>query len=108
MSGTVVQVTDATFDATVVKASGPALVSFLAEWSAPSKQAQQVLAQIAAEFGGRLTVANHDIDNGPATPPKYNVNAVPTHLLFKNGKVVATRVGPFSKGQLTEWLNSSI
>lgn len=104
---TVVTLTDATFDAKVIKATGPVLVSFLAEWSGPCKIAAKYLPEIATEFGTRLTVANHDIDQNPVTPPKYKVEAIPTHLLFKAGKVVATKIGPWSKAQIVEWLKAN-
>ncbi|MFK0229345.1 thioredoxin family protein [Streptomyces sp. NPDC090303] len=100
---TIVTLTDATFDAKVLRVSGPVLVSFLAEWSGPCKMVEPVLKEIAAEFAGRLTVGNLNIDQNTATPPKYNVTAIPTHLLFKGGKVVGTKIGPWSKAQLVEW-----
>lgn len=104
---TIVTLTDANFDTKAVKASGPVLVSFLAEWSGPCKMAEPVLKEIAAEFAGRLTVGNLNIDQNTATPPKYNVTAIPTHLLFRGGKVVGTKIGPWSKGQLVEWLKEN-
>ncbi|MEK2494077.1 thioredoxin domain-containing protein [Kitasatospora purpeofusca] len=104
---TIVTLTDATFDAKVVKESGPVLVSFLAEWSGPCKVIEPGLKEIAAEFAGRLVVGNLNIDQNTATPPKYNVSAVPTHLLFKAGKVVGTKIGPWSKSQLVEWLKEN-
>ncbi|MEU8762862.1 thioredoxin domain-containing protein [Streptomyces sp. NPDC048659] len=104
---TIVILTEATFDAKVVKVPGPVLVSFLAEWSGPCKMIEPGLKEIAAEFSGRLTAGNLDIDQNPAIPPKYNVTAIPTHLLFKGGKVVGTKIGPWSKAQLVEWLKES-
>ncbi|MEU0983273.1 thioredoxin domain-containing protein [Streptomyces griseus] len=104
---TIVTLTDGTFDAKVVKASGPVLVSFLAEWSGPCKMVEPVLKEIAAECAGRLTVGNLNIDQNTGTPPKYGVTAVPTHLLFRGGKVVGTKIGPWSKAQLVEWLREN-
>ncbi|MFE3072529.1 thioredoxin family protein [Streptomyces sp. NPDC059247] len=107
MSGTVITLTDAGFDAQVVKAQGPVLVAFLAQWSGPCKAAEQPLAEIAAENSGRLTVGSLDIDRNPLTPPRFTVTAVPTYLLFKAGKVAGTKIGPWSKAQLVEWLRGN-
>ncbi|WP_424211280.1 thioredoxin family protein [Streptomyces sp. BI20] len=104
---TIVTLTDASFDAKVVKAAGPVLVSFLAEWSGPCKMVEPALKELAAEFAGRLVVGNLNIDQNTATPPKYGVTAIPTHLLFKAGKVVGTKIGPWNKAQLTEWLQEN-
>lgn len=107
MSGTVITLADSTFDTQVLKAPGPFLVSFLAEWSGPCKVIEQPLNEIAAEHAGRLTVGNLNVDRNPLTPPRFNVTAVPTHLLFKAGKVVGTKIGPWSKAQLVEWLRAN-
>ncbi|MFD9858754.1 thioredoxin family protein [Streptomyces alboflavus] len=100
MSGTVVNVTDADFETKVVKASGPVLAVFRAEWSAVCRALDPVLAEVAKEYTNRLTVARLDIDQSPQTPPKYNVTAIPTLYVFKGGKIVATRIGPSSKGDV--------
>ncbi|GAA3176668.1 MULTISPECIES: thioredoxin family protein [Streptomyces] len=97
MSGTVVDVTDADFEAVVVQAPGPVLAVFRAEWSAVCRALDPVLVEVAKEYANRLTVARLDIDQSPETPPKYNVTAIPTLYVFKGGKIVATRIGPASK-----------
>ncbi|MET8829070.1 thioredoxin domain-containing protein [Streptomyces sp. NPDC004610] len=102
MAGTVVDVTDADFETKVVKATGTVLAVFRAEWSAPCKALDPILTEVAKEYSGRLTVARLDIDQQPKTPPKYNVTGIPTLLVFKAGKVVATRVGPASKGNVVD------
>ncbi|CAK7281339.1 thioredoxin family protein [Streptomyces sp. RM1] len=89
--------TDADFDAKVVKATGPVLAVFRAEWSAPCRALDPILADVAKEYSGRLTVTRLDIDQSPQTPPKYNVTVIPTLYVFKGGKIVATRIGPATK-----------
>ncbi|MGV9316462.1 thioredoxin family protein [Streptomyces sp. NPDC003691] len=102
MSGTVVDVTDADFEAKVVKAAGPVLAVFRAEWSGPCRALDPVLAEVAKEYSGRLTVARLDIDRSPNTPPKHNITAIPALRVFKAGKIVGTYTGPMSKGQIIE------
>ncbi|MET9291051.1 thioredoxin domain-containing protein [Streptomyces sp. NPDC003077] len=100
MADTVVDVTDATFLTKVVQAPGPVLAVFRAEWSGVCRALDPVLAEVAKEYADRLTVARLDIDQSPQTPPKYSVTAIPTLHVFKEGKVVATRIGPSSKSDV--------
>ncbi|MFD9903492.1 thioredoxin family protein [Streptomyces sp. NPDC059063] len=102
MSGTVVDTTDADFESKVVKATGPVLAVFRAEWSAVCRALDPILADVAKEYANRLTVARHDIDRQPQTPPKYNVTAIPTLYVFKGGKIVATRIGPATKNNVVD------
>ncbi|MFD5905803.1 thioredoxin TrxA [Streptomyces microflavus] len=108
MSDKIVELTDASFDEKVLKAGGPVLVDFWAEWSGPSKMIAPHLDEAAEEYAGRLTIAKLNIDQNPATAPQHGVKQVPTLLLFKAGKVTATRIGALSKGQLTEWLDQNL
>ncbi|WP_172387687.1 co-chaperone YbbN [Streptomyces sp. MNP-20] len=102
MADTVIDVTDADFETKVVKAAGPVLAVFRAEWSGVCRALDPVLADVAKEYAGRLTVTRLDIDQSPQTPPKYNVTAIPTLYVFKGGKIVATRIGPSTKGNVVE------
>ncbi|MFE0172330.1 thioredoxin family protein [Streptomyces sp. NPDC059002] len=102
MAGTVVDVTDADFETKVVKAAGPVLAVFRAEWSSVCRALDPILADVAKEYSGRLTVARLDIDQSPETPPKYNVTAIPTLYVFKGGKIVATRIGPATKSNVVD------
>ncbi|QNP74705.1 thiol reductase thioredoxin [Streptomyces roseirectus] len=102
MSSTVVDVTDSDFETQVVKAPGPVLAVFRAEWSGVCRALDPILAEVAQEYANRLTVARLDIDKSPQTPPKYNVTAIPTLYVFKNGKIVATRIGPSSKNDVVQ------
>lgn len=67
-----------------------------------------ILAEVADEFDGKLTIAKLNIDENPATAPKYGIRGIPTLLLFLDGEVVATKVGALSKGQLKEFLNANL
>ena len=103
-----VKITDDSFEADVLKASGPVLVDYWAEWCGPCKQIGPALEEIATEMGGRVTIAKLNIDENPMTPGRYGVRGIPTLMVFKDGKVAATKVGAMPKSKIVEWLNESV
>jgi thioredoxin 1 len=100
------KVTDTSFDADVLRAPGPVLVDFWAEWCGPCKMIAPFLEQIAGDMQTKVTVAKLNIDENPQTPAKYGVRGIPTLILFKNGQVAATKIGALPKGKLIEWVES--
>jgi len=108
MSDKIIHLTDDSFDADVLKAEGPVLVDFWAEWCGPCKMIAPILDEIAEEFAGKLTITKLNIDQNPATAPKYGIRGIPTLLLFKNGEVAATKVGALSKSQLKDFLSANL
>lgn len=108
MSDAIVQVSDASFEQDVLKASGPVLVDFWAEWCGPCKMIAPVLEDLAEEFAGKLTIAKLNIDSNPDTAPAYGVRGIPTLIIFKDGEVAGTKVGALSRTQLTEFINSVV
>jgi thioredoxin 1 len=101
-------ISDQSFDSDVLKAEGPVLVDFWAEWCGPCKQIAPSLEEIAKEMAGKITVAKINIDDNPETPTKYGVRGIPTLMLFKDGQVAATKVGALPKSKLVEWIAESI
>ena len=101
-------ITDASFDTDVLKADGPVLVDFWAEWCGPCKMIGPSLEELSEELGEQVTIAKLNIDENPDAPGKYGVRGIPTMILFKDGAPAATKVGAAPKGQLKSWLEASI
>ncbi|HEX8589957.1 thioredoxin TrxA [Pseudomonas sp.] len=101
-------VSDASFEQDVLKATGPVLVDYWAEWCGPCKMIAPVLDDIATTYEGKLTIAKLNIDDNQETPAKHGVRGIPTLMLFKDGEVAATKVGALSKSQLQAFLDANI
>lgn len=108
MSDKIVQISDASFEQDVLKAAGPVLVDFWAEWCGPCKMIAPVLEELAEDYAGKLTIAKLNIDSNMTTAPKYGVRGIPTLMIFKNGEVAGTKVGALSRTQLAAFIDSVI
>jgi thioredoxin 1 len=100
--------TDGNFDQTVIKANGPVLVDFWAEWCGPCRMLAPTVDALAADFDGRLTVGKLNVDDNPSTPARYGIRGIPTLLLFKGGEVVEQVVGLADKGQLAQLIDKHV
>lgn len=101
-------ITDESFENDVLKAKGPVLVDFWAEWCGPCKMIGPALEEISDEMSEQVTIAKLNIDDSPNAPGKYGVRGIPTMILFNNGEPVETKVGAAPKSQLKSWLEESL
>jgi thioredoxin 1 len=101
------KITDDSFDSDVLKASGPVLVDFWAEWCGPCKQIAPALEQISDELAGQVTVVKLNIEDSPMTPGKYGVRGIPTMMLFKDGQMTSMKVGAMPKQKIVDWLTEA-
>lgn len=108
MSDRIHNVSDAQFEADVLKSSEPVLVDFWAEWCGPCKMIAPIVDQIAESYAGKLKVVKVNIDHNQQTPRTYAVRGIPTLMLFKGGQLAATKVGALSKAQLTAFLDGHL
>jgi thioredoxin 1 len=108
MSANTTKISDSSFETDVLQAEGPVLVDFWAEWCGPCKMIAPALEEIAGSMAGRLKVAKLNIDENPRTPSQYGVRGIPTLMLFKDGKVAATKIGALPKSALEQWVSSVI
>jgi thioredoxin 1 len=96
-AGTILEVSDATFAATIRSRNKPVLVEFWATWCPRCKMAAPVIEAIATEQADRLTVAKLDVDANPDTTREFQIVATPTLILFKDGQPVRRIVGAKAK-----------
>ncbi len=102
-----VNISDADFENEVLKADGPVMVDFWAEWCGPCKALSPIVDEVANEVSGKMKIVKVNIDENPNAPTKYGVRGIPTLMIFKGGELVDTKVGGMSKTQLNEWLESN-
>ncbi|ASR52748.1 thioredoxin TrxA [Blastomonas fulva] len=101
-------ISDASFDADVLKSDKPVLVDFWAEWCGPCKMIGPALEEISEELAGKVTIAKINIDDNPDAPAKYGVRGIPTMILFDKGQIVETKVGAAPKNALKSWLEGAL
>ncbi len=106
--GAIKSVTDADFEAEVLKSDLPVLVDFWAEWCGPCRQVAPILEEIAAEHSKTLTIVKLNIDENPSTPRDYGVLQIPTLNVYKGGEVVKQIIGAKPKAMLLRELEGII
>ena len=108
MSDFIQHVTEDSFEPDVLKSDVPVLVDYWAEWCGPCKALAPLLEDLAKDYGGKLKIAKVNVDENQQLARKYNIKAIPTLMLFKDGNVQASKLGMMSKPQLTAFLDSNI
>ena len=108
MSGNIVHVTDASFEAEVINSDVPVLVDYWAEWCGPCKMIAPVLEEVADNYEGKVKVVKVDVDSNKDSAQKYGIRGIPTLMVFKDGAAHATKVGALSKTQLEEFVDGAL
>ncbi|MES3023781.1 MAG: thioredoxin TrxA [Pseudomonadota bacterium] len=108
MSENIKYISDASFEADVLKSERPVLVDFWAEWCAPCKAIAPILEEVAKEYEGKLLIAKMDVDANQVISTKFGIRGIPTLVLFKNGVAAAEKIGSMNKGQLTAFIDSNL
>lgn len=108
MSDNIKVISDASFDADVLQSDKPVLVDFWAEWCGPCKMLSPIIDEVAKNYVGKVNFAKMDVDFNQAIPAKFGIRSIPTLMFFKNGSLVAQRIGAMSKGQLTAFIDDNL
>lgn len=108
MSALVKQISDDQFQSDVLEASQPVLLDFWASWCGPCRAMAPVLDELAQEYAGKLLIMKMNVEENTQTPGRYEVRAIPTLLLFKNGELVGSQVGMVPKVKLAAFIEESL
>src|ERR1700682_4991138 len=102
------KVSDTDFEAEVLKASGPVVVDFWAEWCGPCKMIAPALDEISGSMQGKVKIVKLNIDENPTTTTKYGIMSIPTLMIFKNGELASRQVGALQKQKLEQWISAAV
>jgi len=108
MSDHITAITDDNFESEVLQSDMPVLVDYWAEWCGPCKALGSVLDEVAGDYADKVKIVKLDIQSQPNTAPRYGVRALPTLMMFKDGKVENTAQGALSTAQLREFLDKAV
>jgi thioredoxin 1 len=102
------KVSDTTFESEVLKANGPVVVDFWAEWCGPCRMIAPALEEISKSLGEKVKILKLNVDENPATATKYGIQSIPTLMIFKNGTMASRQVGAAPKQKLEQWITAAV
>ena len=102
------KVSDADFDSEVLKAAGPVVVDFWAQWCGPCRSIAPALEEISGSLGDKVKIVKLNVDENPRTAQKYGIMSIPTLMIFKNGELASRQVGAAHKAKLEQWITASV
>ncbi len=103
-----IELTDANFEATVLKSDKPVLVDFWAEWCGPCRMVGPVVEELSKEYDGKAVIGKVNVDNNPNISAQFGIRNIPTLLFFKGGQVVDKQVGAVPKSVLAGKLEAQL
>ena len=102
------KVSDADFEAEVLKATGPVVVDFWAEWCGPCRMIAPALDEISGAMGDKVKIVKLNVDESRKTAEKYEIMSIPTLLMFKNGELTSKHIGFNGKQRLQQWITAAV
>ena len=107
-SNLIKHISDASFEADVLQSTQPVLVDYWAEWCGPCKMIAPILDEMATTYSGKLQITKMNVDENREIPSKFGIRGIPTLMLFKDGKLAATKVGALSKSQMAAFIDENL
>jgi len=104
----VAPVSDKSFQADVLQSKEPVLVDFWAEWCGPCRAVGPVLEEFAGELKGKLKIVKLNVDENPETAAKYQIQSIPTLMIFKNGELASRQIGAAPKAKIVQWITGAV
>ena len=102
------KVSDITFESEVLKATGPVVVDFWAEWCGPCRMIGPALEEISGSLGEKVKIVKLNVDENPQTAAKYGIQSIPTLMIFKNGQLASRQTGAAPKQKLEQWITTAV
>jgi thioredoxin 1 len=102
------QISDSEFKTEVIDSSKPVLVDFWAEWCGPCKTLGPILEKLSSELEGQVEIKKINIDENPETPTNFGIRSIPTMILFKDGKILDSKIGVSGEVDIKNWISSKV